>query len=148
MDDFDKKIERLDQAFHSFMRHLGPKLSENTELGLTGPQFYILHLLSTKEKFMVTEMASEMCVKPSAITVMIERLYKNDLVFRERDENDRRVVFIHLTDKGREVLKKAKQKRFQTISQYFKHLDSDELENLVKIYEKLARIATTVEDTD
>ncbi|GEN35819.1 MarR family winged helix-turn-helix transcriptional regulator [Aneurinibacillus danicus] len=146
MGDFDKKIERLEQAYVSFMRQLGPKLSEDTELGLTGPQFYILHLLSKKEKFMVTEIASEMGVKPSAITVMIERLHKNRLVMRDRDENDRRVVFIHLTEKGKEVLQKAKQRRFKTISHYLKHLESEELENLVKIYEKLARIASTVED--
>ncbi|WCN39587.1 MarR family winged helix-turn-helix transcriptional regulator [Aneurinibacillus uraniidurans] len=146
MSKFEKSIERLESAYVSFMRHLGPKLSGDAELGLTGPQFYILHLLSKKEKFMVTEMASKMGVKPSAITVMIERLYKNRLVSRDRDENDRRVVFIHLTEEGKEVLQKAKQRRFEIISQYFKHLEADELESLIAIYEKLARIAATEED--
>ncbi|AIE60025.1 MarR family winged helix-turn-helix transcriptional regulator [Bacillus methanolicus] len=148
MSDFEKKLERLEQAYVSFMRQLGPKLSEDTELGLTGPQFYILHLLSKKEKFMVTEIASEMGVRPSAITVMVERLHKNGLVIRDRDENDRRVVFIQLTDKGYEILQKAKQKRFQTISNYLKHLESEELESLVQIYEKLARIANSIDNLD
>lgn len=141
MDDFGKTIERLERAYISFMRELGPKLAEDTELGLTGPQFYILHLLSQKEKFMVTEIASKMGVKPSAITVMIERLHKNGLVMRDRDENDRRVVLIYLTERGYETLQKAKQKRFETIAHYFKHLESEELESLVQIYEKLTRIA-------
>ncbi|WP_442870399.1 MarR family winged helix-turn-helix transcriptional regulator [Aneurinibacillus sp. Ricciae_BoGa-3] len=73
-------------------------------------------------------------------------MHKNRLVIRDRDENDRRVVFIHLTEKGKEVLEKAKQRRFEIISYYFKHLESEQLENLVQIYEKLARIASTVED--
>ncbi len=41
-----------------------------------------------------------MYVKPSAITVMIDRLIDQELVERYHDKDDRRVVVIELTKKG------------------------------------------------
>ncbi|WP_035102303.1 MarR family transcriptional regulator, partial [Aneurinibacillus terranovensis] len=90
MNNLEPYIERLQTAFRITMRKLGPELSEHMNIGLTGPQFFILQLLSKRRKCMVTELAEEMGVKPSAITAMIDRLDKNGLVVRQRDEIDRR----------------------------------------------------------
>ncbi|RKD21839.1 MarR family transcriptional regulator [Ammoniphilus oxalaticus] len=146
MKHFQSTIEKLEQAFVTFMRHLGPKLSEDAESGLTGAQFYILHLLSQKEKFRVTEIANKMCVKTSAVTVMVERLHKNDWVARSRDEKDRRVVWIGLTDSGKEVLANAQKRRFKILAEYLQHLDPNELDHLLHIYEKLGQIAQKMDE--
>ena len=134
-------IDRLQNAFSTTMRKLGPELSEH-ESGLTGPQFFILNLLLKKGKCTVTELADDMRVQPSAITAMVDRLHKNGFVLRERDESDRRVVCIQLSDIGSEMLAQAKKKRKQIIQGYLSHLESEELESLVHIFEKLAKITT------
>lgn len=138
MEDLNSYINRLQVAFSFTMRKLGPELSE--AIGFTGPQFFILMLLSKQERWMVTELAERMYVKPSAITVMIDRLHQSGLVARERDENDRRIVFIRITDQGRQALQQAGDKRTQIIMKYLQHLTPDELESLANIYEKLAKI--------
>jgi len=134
-------IERLQEAFRSAMRVIGPQLSEPVP-GLTGPQFYILYQLEQKGKCTVGELADSMVVKPSAITAMIDRLDKHEYVIRDRDEEDRRVVHIRLTDAGKSILLQAKQKRLEILQQYFSCLTPEELESLVSTFEKLARSAT------
>lgn len=134
-------IERLQEAFRSAMRVIGPQLSEPVP-GLTGPQFYILYQLEQKGKCTVGELADSMVVKPSAITAMIDRLDKHEYVIRDRDEEDRRVVHIRLTDAGKSILLQAKQKRMEMLQQYFSCLTPEELESLVSTFEKLARSAT------
>lgn len=138
--ELDAYIDRLQSAFHATMRKLGPKLAESSGADLTGPQFFILHLLSQKDRYTVTELAAEMTVKPSAITAMTDRLHKHGFVTRDRDETDRRVVFIRITDKGSKALRDAKAKRKQLIVSYLSRLQPDELKSLVVIYEKMARI--------
>lgn len=142
MQDLNSFIERITLAHTTTMRKLGPELAEVMNGVLTGPQFFILHLLSKKERWMVTEIAERMSVKPSAITVMIDRLKDHGFVERQRDEQDRRVVFIKITDGGRQTLAEAVEKRKQIVMKYLQQLTPEEQESLVSIYEKMARIVT------
>ena len=45
--------------------------------------------------------------KPHA-TILVDKLIKDDLVVRLPDPNDRRVIYIELTEKGRNTLKSLK----------------------------------------
>ncbi len=140
--DFEIYTERLQNAVGLTMRMIGSKMAEQ-ETSLTGPQFFILKLLSLKGKCTVTELAEEMRVKPSAITAMVDRLHKNGLVLRERDEKDRRVVYIQISDAGSETLEKAQKTRRQIIQRFLSHLEPEELKFFVHIFEKLAQKATS-----
>jgi MarR family transcriptional regulator, organic hydroperoxide resistance regulator len=132
-------IDRLFTAFHVTNRHIQQEMAVALkDMNLTGPQFFILYLLSTSEEMKSTELAEKLDVKPSAITVMIDRLLKNDLVSRQRDENDRRIVKLELTPVGREIFEKAKRKRREIFSRYLAYLDEADVDQLVTIYEKLA----------
>ncbi|WP_244668265.1 MarR family winged helix-turn-helix transcriptional regulator [Bacillus sp. NTK074B] len=140
-------IDRLLTAFHVANRHIQQEMSlALKEMNLTGPQFFILYLLSTSEDMKSTELAEKLDVKPSAITVMIDRLLKNDFVSRHRDENDRRIVKLQLTTGGREVFEMAKKVRRGIFSQYLSYLEEEDVEQLVTIYEKLA--AAVENDTE
>lgn len=132
-------MERLQEAVRSTMRSLGPQLSEPV-FGLTGPQFYILHQLDQKGKCTVGELADSMGVKPSAITAMIDRLDKHKFVVRDRDDNDRRVVHIRLTESGAETLKQVRGHRMCILQHYLSHLTGEELESLIHVFEKLAKV--------
>lgn len=114
------------------------------EMNLTVPQFYILSLLSASDGTKSTELAEKLEVKPSAITVMIDRLLKSDLVIRERDENDRRIVNLKLSPEGQAVFMKAKDMRREVFSRYLSYLDEEDVSQLVTIYEKLARAVENI----
>ncbi len=77
---------------------------------------------------------------PSAITAMIDRLEQNNYAERQRDEKDRRVVFIRISKEGRKVLKQAGEKRKEILIHYLQQLEEDEITALIAINEKLAHI--------
>ncbi|MCI4601725.1 MarR family transcriptional regulator, partial [Escherichia coli] len=61
---------------------------------LTTSQFYILKIINYYGALRASELAREMNVKPSTITVTINRLIEQGLVNRYHDREDRRAVII------------------------------------------------------
>jgi DNA-binding MarR family transcriptional regulator len=137
--EFSVYVDRLENAFSLAARKLAADLAKQ-EIGLTKPQFFVLNLLSKRGKCTVSELADEMFVKPSAITTMIDRLYKSGLVLRERDEEDRRVVYVQLSDEGMKALEKARSERRKIIERYLSHLEFEELKQFVYILEKIVQM--------
>ena len=141
----DHYIGRLEEACYLAMNKLAPELSAHLEKGLTTDQFFVLRILSRRGSCTVSELANEHKVNPAAITAMMDRLAKNDLIIRERDEKDRRTVNIRLADNGFQVFNQSETKRKQLFKQYFSKLAPDEMKLLVVITEKLARIVLSKE---
>jgi MarR family transcriptional regulator, 2-MHQ and catechol-resistance regulon repressor len=70
--------------------------------GLTPSQFGVLETLYHLGPLMVSQLAEKHLKSPNNFTTVIDNLEKQDLVRRERDQEDRRVVRVHLTDTGRD----------------------------------------------
>jgi DNA-binding MarR family transcriptional regulator len=132
------QTERFETALWTIVRRLGPELTSHTSLKLTGQQFVMLHFISKTGPCKVTDLASRMEVKPSAITVMIDRLITQGVVQRRHDDKDRRVVFIDMTDRGHEVLEQLQQLRREIIGSYLNDLDADKLAVFLDVFEQIA----------
>ncbi|MGA8941549.1 MAG: MarR family transcriptional regulator [Thermoactinomyces sp.] len=136
-------LSRIQALTYSITRKIGHQIGEVlSELGLTRGQFYILKTIESQGKCRATDIANLMEVKPSAVTLMIDRLEARRWVRRSQDTSDRRVIIIELTPEGKEILNKARQISDKAVKCYFSQLSSDDLEHLLKIYEKLERIIT------
>ena len=73
------------------------------EFGVTGPQSLVIKMLFSSEEDMSSAILSRhLCVTPSNITGIIDRLEEKDLVKRVRRSGDRRKYFLILTEKGKE----------------------------------------------
>ena len=86
----------------------------------------------------VKHLAEVLNVKPSAITVMLERLVQHGLVSRVQDTRDRRAVAVTLTEEGENVLKKARENSKTILRKYAALLDDYELQALNSILHKFA----------
>ena len=73
------------------------------QYGLTGPQSLVLRLLIKKGALSSADLSRQMYVTPSNITGIIDRLEKKGLVERIRQEGDRRIALITLTQSGQEL---------------------------------------------
>jgi DNA-binding MarR family transcriptional regulator len=78
-------------------------------------------------------------VKPSAISVMIDRLEKAELVKRSYFLVDRRSVFVEVTEKGKQLLRKEKAIRNSIIESYLSKLDKEEARLLTELLEKMIK---------
>ncbi|KXY36022.1 MarR family transcriptional regulator [Bacillus mycoides] len=134
-------IDKIQALTFAIGKKMQTELLEQMQAsGLTPPQFYILKILDHYGASRATQLAEKMYVKPSAITVMTDRLIDHGLVERYHDDNDRRVVVIELTKKGKTTVEEAMAARNEHIAKYFSHLELQEREDLLRLFEKLETI--------
>ena len=105
---------------------------------ITPPQFVALQWLHESGDMTIGELSTKMYLAFSTTTDLVDRMEKNELVLRIRDENDRRVVRIHLLPEGERVIQEVIIKR----QDYLRDLTADEfnaeeLEQLLKNLQKL-----------
>lgn len=134
----DQYIERIEVAWSSTFRKMKSELMYHQELGLTGPQFHMLAIIARHKECNVSFLADKLEVKPSAITVMIDRLVQHGYVERRHDEQDRRAVLITVTERGAQVHEEAVLKSRAVLKSYLALLEPEELDVLVSIFEKFA----------
>ncbi len=83
--------------------------------GLSTTQVAVLNLIASSDNLRQRDLARQLKQNESAITAMVTRLMKADLVVRRRSETDARTWLLELTDKGKKTLKRA-EKPFKEIN--------------------------------
>lgn len=131
-----EKLKRLEEVFQEVARNIAIKIFQAADQNLTHPQFFMLKRLG-KGSSTVSEMAEYMGVSLSAITSMADRLVKTGYVSRKRSEHDRRLVWLELTDTGREVMEETTSRRREIINGLLGRLPEEDLESLYVIYHKV-----------
>lgn len=76
--------------------------------GLTAAQSGVLFYLGDKDGVLIGEAADALDLAPSAMTGLIDRMTRAELVERQADPKDGRAMRLHLTDKGRAARAAAK----------------------------------------
>ena len=72
-------------------------------LGLTYPQYLVLHALWEQDGRTVGAIAERLGLESSTITPLVKRLETAGLVARARNPDDERQVQVSLTQRGREI---------------------------------------------
>ncbi|MHB8157382.1 MAG: MarR family transcriptional regulator [Desulfocucumaceae bacterium] len=117
-------------------RSIALGILHGSDENLTHPQYFMLKKLMTGS-VTVSGMADYMGVSLSAVTSMADRMVKTKYIARKRTEDDRRLVWLEITDSGREVLEGVLSKRKETITGFLSRLSEEELEALYSIYTKI-----------
>ena len=107
------------------------------KFGLTSSQYNVLRILRGEGKPLPSlEIADRMIQVVPAITGLIDRLEKQELVVRQRCEDDRRVVYVAITRKATELLKRIDRPLVELHKQLVGHLSASELSTLSRLLEK------------
>lgn len=69
-----------------------------SEYHLTVPQLTLVTLLENHGHLKITDISREMNISPAAVSGIVDRLEKQNLVMRIRSQEDKRKVFVSLTD--------------------------------------------------
>jgi DNA-binding MarR family transcriptional regulator len=107
------------------------------EYDLTPSQYNVLRILRGEGKpLSCLEIVERMLQVVPAMTGLLDRLEKMELVSRERCTQDRRVVYVDLTTKGKELVSKLDQPLQALNQKLLGHLSSAELKELSRLLEK------------
>lgn len=105
----EQKIDILTDDFSETFRGFFIKLKsiyktafENLEY--SKPLYEVMKYLKHNGKSKMTDLVKELMVTKPYITAVADKLITNDLIFREHDLKDRRIIFIDLTEKGHSIV--------------------------------------------
>ncbi len=89
---------------NKILRRYQPLLKE---IGLTYTQYVTMMVLWEKEKVNEKDLVSALYLKANTLTELLKKLKAKGLIEINKDEKDRRGIVISITDKGRELKKRA-----------------------------------------
>ena len=101
------------------------------------PQLWALGYLTHAGAATMRTLARTMQAKESTTTGLVDRMDRMKLVRRTHSKEDRRVVFVEITAKGRRVLEEINRQREDTIKDLFRNLSSRDRATYLKILEKV-----------
>lgn len=132
----NRVTELLPQLARGMARHENNYLTKGV---ITPPQVWVLRQLTRQPECSMRELAEFMKMGLSSVTGMVDRLVRQGLANRRRTEQDRRVVFVDITAKGRRILKEILGQHHQTILDLFESLTAEERFAYLCILEKLVK---------
>lgn len=106
---------------------------------LTGPQLTVIKILETFGDLSLSELSDRIRAQNSTVTGIIDRMEREGLVVRARSTEDRRVVYIRLTEKGERIAREMPVEPMEILRNALASLSPSETRELLKISTKLAR---------
>jgi DNA-binding MarR family transcriptional regulator len=112
-----------------------------SEDGITIPQMRLLWSLRDEDGLPVGSLAEQLGVNPSTITGHVDRLVRQNLVRREEDVDDRRIVRNYLTPEGIESVRAMRHFAGAYMLNILKRLDDHQIGRLEDALADLNRAA-------
>ena len=133
--------ETLNEVLVSLFRDVNDieqKAIITSEFGdLTNNDMHVIDAIGIDRPKNMSSIARELSVTVGTLTISVNSLVKKGYVVRNRSSEDRRVVFISLSEKGVKAYYHHKKFHEQMIDSVVKELTEEELEALVKALTKL-----------
>ncbi len=127
---------KLSRASSSFDTRL---LSHGTLGSLTESQFAVLEALYHLGSMCQGQLSQKLLRSTGNMTLVLDNLEKHGLVRRVRSAEDRRMINIEMTDKGRECIEEVLPKHVEAITQEMQALTPEEQAELGRLLRKLGK---------
>jgi len=128
------------RLWSKFTKEFKSQMEDRLAPTLTEGQLHVLELLLAQpdKSMKPSDFISHLDTTPAAVTMLLDRMEKNELIERKRDEKDRRIVHIHVTEKGKAECKRGVAVREQLISSYLNRISAHNQQLLVFLLGKVA----------
>ncbi len=114
-----------------------PKMFNEIDQDMTPIQFGLCMLLKVKGKQTMGFLSNAIGVSMPTITGIIDRLVKREIVKRDRDEQDRRVVFVALTQNGEKVLDAFHRVEHEHLKPVLMTLSQEDRHTFIKLWRQI-----------
>ena len=128
----------LVRQFNDILKIEGKVLKEGEFNDLSVTEMHIIEAIGIDRELTMSEVANDLDITVGTLTTAINKLIKKEYVERRRIEEDRRVVLIMLTEKGKEVYKLHEEFHNDMIKYTIDGFTPGEGEVLVKALERVS----------
>jgi MarR family transcriptional regulator, 2-MHQ and catechol-resistance regulon repressor len=121
------------RAFKSVSEH---SIRDSKEHGFNPTEFSVLELLYTKGPQKLQQIGSRLLLVSGNVTYVIDKLEKNEFIYREQDPKDKRSVYAKLTEKGQTYLDEIYPIHSLRMARAFSGLSTEEQQQLMALLKK------------
>lgn len=127
----EKRLRHISGA----IKHNGRKILNNYPI--TSPQFVALQWLIEEGNLTIGELSQKNGLAFSTTTDLVDRMEKNKLVQRAKDDVDRRVVRIEVLEKGKRIIKEVIQQRQDFLGEVLENFSAEQVDVLEDLLDVL-----------
>lgn len=129
--------EELIRLFYSILKRM--KKEWNNQLqGINHSQYLILHSLRHSGPQKAHQLAEVTQMTPGAVTSATDKLVAEGYAERKGDQADRRIVYLEITAKGKELIESLIQEQNKITRKFFQGLPDEDIQHLIRIYHKIS----------
>lgn len=138
IDELDERIVNIEENLRLVCGKVKNKGREIlSDYDITPPQFNALLTLIEHDGLTIGELSSKMYLACSTVTDLLDRMERNELVIRVKDERDRRIVRVEVLEKGNDIIEKILNTRRLYLANVLSGCKNDKLDELVSNIELL-----------
>ena len=137
MDTYGTLNEVLVRLFRDIMDIEQQAIITSEFKDLTNNDMHVIEAIGIEEPKNMSTIAKELSVTVGTLTIAMNSLVKKGYVTRQRGKEDRRVVYIFLSEKGRAAYEHHASFHKDMIDGVIGQLSGDEVEALIKALTKL-----------
>lgn len=126
----------FEKLFWELSRKMEHKWSDIYAQTFPGSQSRIMYLLEQSGSKKMSELADSLHITAGAVTTASDQLIKQGYVARTRDEKDRRVVYLELTEKGRSTLNMLQHEGRKMMELVFNDISHSDLKKMNIIFKQ------------
>lgn len=132
--EIEKNLRRIDHI----IRKEGRLILK--DYNITVPQFEALQHLIHNENMTIGELSQRMSLAHSTVTDLIDRMEKAELVSRNKDLEDKRIVRLKALPEGYDIVSKVLNKRIDFLRGKLVSLTDDEKDKLDNVLRRLHEV--------
>ncbi len=133
--------EKLVEKFLVFFPLIYKKLMKDIPASIISKQkFGLLQIIHNHDCNTMSYYSRKIMISKPNLTVMADKLIEENLIERTYDPNDRRVIILKITEKGKNVLEKHKIKIKEVIVKKFDMLSDEEINKLNELVDEMESI--------
>lgn len=141
------RLEEADWYFRKMVRRFVKERDKITIEGVTLPGLLILHKLVKEGEQRLGDLAEDLDLTSGAITAVCDKLEELGFAVRIRRKEDRRMVVLDITDKGREMFHRNRCIGHRCITALFGGFNEQELADQIGYYKRIIESLETFSDT-
>ena len=132
-------IRKIIQAIDIYSRNL------NKSYGLTGPQLIVLQEIAKNHQISVTPLSRLTSLSQATVTDITKRLENKGYILREKRSDDKRAVYLSLSEKGQDIMKKLPPLLQKTFTDGFSKLENWEQLMILSGFERVVHLMSAQE---
>lgn len=116
------------------------KFIQVSAAGFSMTELRVTAFIGSHERCIMREISDHLLIPKNNLTPIVDKLVRKEIVMRERTETDRRVVYVSLTEKGKDLYQKEMNTYMGLSKGMLSALEPDEQDQLIRLLAKITGV--------